>query len=268
MSVFNSSGLDIYFEWYPGSNGKTIAFLNGVMASTNSWVIYSAFFRERGYGVLLHDFQGQLRSDKPQGPCTFNEHTADLAALADHLGIESLHLAGTSYGGEVALQFAMDYPEKTLSLCIIDSVSETDALLDAFIRSWIQLAKKETAEAFYWSAVPSLYSSSFLSNHMDMLTQRAAAFKELPDDYFAGQRMLYENFLGIHMTAKLKDITCPALVVCGTDDILKPPKFSRLIAERIPSSRLVLLPDCGHVAIFEQPETLIDLLLGFLERLV
>lgn len=267
MAQWSVEGVNLYYEWFPGSSGKSIAFLNGVMASTNSWDLYVPLFRKLGYGVLLHDFRGQLRSDKPEGPYGFETHADDLACLAEHLGIEDMNIVGTSYGGEVALQFAVTYPEKTASLVIIDSVSEIDALLEAFIRSWKMLARRETAEFFYWTAIPSLYSTGFIAQHGQMLKERAAVFSELPEEYFAGQRALYNTFLAIHLTEDISAISCPTLIVCGDEDILKPPKFSRIIHERIKGSRLALLPNCGHVAIFEQPGLLKDLIAGFLLNL-
>jgi 3-oxoadipate enol-lactonase len=52
-------------------------------------------------------------------------------------------------------------------------------------------------------------------------------------------------------------------VVCGEEDILKPVKFSKLIAENIPNSELAVIPNCGHVTIFEKPHVLNSMLLGF-----
>ena len=267
MSKIHVKDTEIHYEWHPGKNGQSVAFLNGVMASINSWEVYAALFRSLGYGVLLHDFRGQLLSGKPEGPYTFAEHAEDLDTLRNSLDIESFHLIGTSYGGEVALKYAADYPEHTDSLSVIDSVSEIDALLRAFIDSWILLARSGDPLAFYWSVVPSLYSNSFLEAHMDMLKERASVFSRLPEDYFTGQAALYESFSNIDLTPELEHIQSPACIICGTDDILKPAKFSRILADGIKNSRFILLPDCGHVAIFEQVEALQDILVGFISNI-
>jgi 3-oxoadipate enol-lactonase len=219
-----------------------------------------------GWGVLLHDFRGQLQSDKPPGPYSFERHVDDLTALIDALEIESVHLVGTSYGGEVALHAAVARPERVRSLAVIDAASEIDALLEAFVRSWILLARRETAREFYWAAIPSLYSTAFIHRNRAFLEERVEDFAVLPEEYFAGQRTLYETFLGLDVTGQLSAIRCPTLVICGEEDLLKPPRFSRLIAERIPRSELVLLPGCGHAAFLEQPETIRSLLYGFARR--
>jgi 3-oxoadipate enol-lactonase len=263
MAYRTVAGVRLYYEWTPRDPERTVVFLNGVMTTTSSWELYVPLWKEGGWGVLLHDFRGQLQSDKPPGPYAFRRHVDDLMTLLDSLGIGAVHLVGTSYGGEVALHVAVEHPTRVRSLAVIDSASEIDALLDAFIRSWILLCRRETAREFYWSAIPSLYSRGFLHTNRSFLEERAEAFAALPEDYFAGQRSLYETFLSLDLTARLSAITSPTLVVCGEEDLLKPPRFSRLIAGRVLRSELVLLPRCGHVAIFEQPEALKSLLFGF-----
>ena len=253
----------LYYEWTPGDPERTVVFLNGVMTTTSSWELYTPLWAGGGWGVLLHDFRGQLQSDKPPGPYTFRRHVDDLVTLLDSLGIGAVHLVGTSYGGEVALHVAVEHPGRVRSLAVIDSASEIDALLEAFIRSWLLLCRRETAREFYWTAIPSLYSSGFLQANRGFLEERLESFTALPEEYFTGQRSLYETFLALNLTARLPEITSPTLVVCGEEDVLKPPRFSRLIAGRVPRSELVLLPRCGHVAIFEEPEALKSLLFGF-----
>lgn len=79
-------------------SSETIVFLNGVMASTNSWYQFIPFFERFGYKMLLHDFKGQLKSSKPEGPYTFEEHAMELKELMDFLQIKNANLIGTSYG--------------------------------------------------------------------------------------------------------------------------------------------------------------------------
>jgi 3-oxoadipate enol-lactonase len=64
----------------------------------------------------------------------------------------------------------------------------------------------------------------------------------------------------------LNRITCPALVICGEDDILKKPKFSQIIADAISGSEYVTIPNCGHVAIFEKTGELCSVILGFIMK--
>ena len=70
--------------------------------------------------------------------------------------------------------------------------------------------------------------------------------------YFKGQRILYETFKNdVNMTEEIVKIKTPTLVIVGEDDLLKRVKFSEIITNTIPNTEYFVIPDCGHVAIFE-----------------
>ncbi|MDR2654843.1 MAG: alpha/beta hydrolase [Oscillospiraceae bacterium] len=266
MPDFLAGNTKIYYEEHGDKNSPDkIAFLNGVMASVGSWEqIYPAFVK-LGFHVVLHDFKGQLRSGKPAGEYTFAEHAEEARALFQSLGIERVHLVGTSYGGEVAMKYAILFPESALSVSIIDSVSELDPVLAAFVAGWKYLCELEDGEKFFKGMAPSIYGPEFMEKNPEFFTDRAKAFRKLPPEYFAGQKILYDTFVSdVEMTAELCKIQCPALVLCGGDDILKKPKFSEIIARNIPNSEYLTIPGSGHVAILEKPAELVSAILGFI----
>jgi len=260
--------VELYYELNGDEAAEeTIVFLNGVMASASSWAYYADFFTKRGYRVLLHDFKGQLRSGKPEGPYTFRMHSEDTIALMASLGIEKAHLIGTSYGGEVAMRMALDHPKAVRSLSIISSVSELDSRLEDQVERWKKLARTYDAGSFMRGLMPDLYSDTFIDAERANLEDRIEAMQGLDKSYYDGQIILYDTFLNdVTMTEELPKINHPALVVCGEKDRLKSPKFSHIIHENIIGSEYVLLPDTGHVAIFEKPKELTTLLYGFLRK--
>jgi len=100
-----------------------------------------------------------------------------------------------------------------------------------------------------------------------MLEKRIEAMKQIDQSYFDGQISLYKTFLeDVTMTQDLHLIHCPALIVCGENDILKPRKFSQIMTDEIIGSEYILIPDCGHVTIFEKPNALNSALLGFIMK--
>jgi 3-oxoadipate enol-lactonase len=268
MAYANINGVNLFYELKGNLEAEeTVVFLNGVMASTSSWVFQTPVFENTGFKILLHDFKGQLKSDKPQGPYTFAQHAAETKSLMEHLGISKAHIIGTSYGGEVAMRFAIDFPEAAKTISIIDSVSELDNVLKLFVRGWKTLATVGDGEKFFWGMTPSIYHNTFIEENYEMLEKRAAATAKSPKEYFEGQVHLYETFeQDVYMTEELHKIQCPAMVICGENDILKPVKFSKIIADNIPNSEFAVIPDCGHVTIFEKPDTLNSMLLGFVMK--
>jgi 3-oxoadipate enol-lactonase len=262
------SNVKLYYEDLGDPNStEVVVFFNGVMASTNSWEYIYPTFLDKGFRVILHDFKGQLKSDKPEGPYTFEEHAREARGLLESLGVQKAHIVGTSYGGEVAMKYAILFPEMVKTISIIDSVSELDEVLKGFVLSWKVLCDTNDGTVFFNGMAPSIYGPVFMEKEREFLENRALAFGKVPSDYFTGQKYLYDTFVNdVTMTDDLKKINCPALILCGDDDILKKQKFSKLIAEQIPSSEYLLIPDCGHVAILEKPRELSSAILGFISK--
>ena len=268
MSTFTINGIELYYEIEGNPQSKeAIVFLNGVMASTNSWVNQVELFKKLGYKILLHDFKGQLKSDKPLGPYTFHQHAFETAALMQEVGIEKAHIVGTSYGGEVGLRMAIDFPVFVQSLTVIASVSELDSLLESHIDGWRNLCDTFDGETFFTGMMPTIYGSTYIRENRDLLRKRALAMKAFPEEYFIGQTYLYDTFLqDVDCTKELHLIQCPTLIVSGAEDTLKPSKFSRIMKQGISRSEWIELPDSGHVAIFEQPDALNTCILGFIVK--
>lgn len=269
MNHFNHNGVKIFYEIKGDPNSKHIvAFLNGVMASTNSWDNQVPLFEKMGYKIILHDFRGQFLSDKPEAESdySFDILSQDFAALLDHLQInKKIHVIGTSLGGEAAIFFAANYPSRVKTISIIDSVTEISPIMEHLILLWRKMADKKDPDLFFWGMMPTIYGNDFIKEHLDELKERGNMFKNMPENYFLGQIKLYDMFLkAFPFTNKLKKIKCPSLIVCGQDDFLKPPQFSKIIADNIKNSEYLTIPGSGHVTILEKPEVLNSALLGFI----
>ncbi|MEQ6390675.1 alpha/beta hydrolase [Bacillaceae bacterium S4-13-58] len=258
----------MFYEEFGNIESKeTVVFFNGVMTSTSSWYGYYPVFEKLGYRILLHDFKGQIGSDKPKGPYTFNEHAQDVKHLIDHLGIEKVHLVGTSYGSQVAMKFAVHHPEAVASLSIIDGASEIDETSRLFVEGWKYLAMQKKGEEFFWGAVPSLYFNDFVASNKPFLEERATSLNEIDESFFDGQTYLYDTFVqDSNFTEELEKIQCPSLVIWGEQDLLTPRKFSEILVENIADTEFVVVPNSGHVTIFEQLETVRTLMLGFVVK--
>lgn len=111
---------------------------NGMIASTAKLPALTPHYR-----VLLYDMRGQGQSQKwAEGDpnYTWEIHADDLAALLDALELESAHIGGISYGGELTQVFALRYPECCRRLIIADAVSEVGPMLREIVNSWILIA--------------------------------------------------------------------------------------------------------------------------------
>ena len=254
----------LHVEDLGNPKGEVVVFLNGVMASTSSWYQLMKYFITNDYRVILHDFRGQLKSDPIDERYTFKQHAEDTIAILKNLNIKHAHFVGTSYGGEVALNIGFRFKSYVDSLTIIDSVASLDDALKEKINRWIDLAQTKDGSKFFKGMVKDIYSGNYILKNIEMLEARAIKMRELPEHYLKGQIKLYETFLNdVSMLTHLSDISSPTLIVCGDKDMLKPLKFSKEIHKAIKGSQYVILPDTGHVAIFEKHHELETLHIGF-----
>ena len=264
MPTAEIRGLRIHYELLGGGGDEPVVFLNGVLMTTRSWVLQSSFFRKR-FPCVLHDFRGQLLSDKPEPPWTLDDHAEDLRLLLDHLGIARCHVVGTSYGGEVGMIFAATRPERVKSLTVISSASEVGPELDSAVASWRDAALADP-KTVYRVSLPFNFSPWFVDTNPEIIEQGEERLAACPPEFFRALARLIDAFRELDITADLERIECPTLVMVGEGDRLKPPRYSRLIAKRIPDSELLVIPGAGHAVIFERPAKVNAAILGFLEK--
>lgn len=255
--------VELYYELH-GDGDSAIAFVNGIAMTVSSWQPMLSAFSSR-YRCLLHDCRGQLRSDKPSGEYSLTMHALDLERLLDHVGLERVHLVGTSYGSEIAMIFAYTFPDRVRSLTTIAGVSELDGVLRAAGESWA-IAAEHGPRSFYRAMLPWIYCSEYLDAHQALFQQSERALELLGREYFDAFGRLVRAFLELNITAELHRITAPTLVISAEKDLTKPPRFGRIIQEQIPRSELVVIPGAGHAVVVEKPDEVSRIVLDFLDR--
>jgi 3-oxoadipate enol-lactonase len=263
MPLEKIGDVELHYE-VAGDGPETVAFVNGVAMTVRSWQPQRADF-VREFRCLFHDTRGQLLSEKPAMDYSMQMHADDLKNLLDHLGLERVHVVGTSYGSEIGMIFAYSYPEAVKSLTVITGVSELDEVVRAATGSWA-VAASCGARVFYRCMVPWVYSSAYIAENREELRQREELMARLPPDFVEGFIRLVRAFSELDITGELHRITCPTLVVAAENDLVKPPRFSRIIHENIPGSELVVIPGSGHAVVLERPDLLNPLVRDFITK--
>src|SRR5512143_161922 len=112
MPKVQANGIDLYYEFHGPEDALLLVLNNGIlMNAATSWAFQTEALG-RHFRVLQYDCRGQGGSDHPDSPYTMELHADDLCALLSTLGYEKAHIAGISYGGEVAQAFVLNYPER------------------------------------------------------------------------------------------------------------------------------------------------------------
>jgi 3-oxoadipate enol-lactonase len=235
---------------------------NGVFMSTASWAFQTPVLSKH-YRLLLYDCRGMWQSDHPPGPYSIEQHADDLAALLDALGIEQAHIGGTSYGAEIGMVFALKYPRRTRSLIVTSAVSHVDPLLKGMIDTWIAAARAHDPEMFFHVVYPLTFSEAWIAANQEALDLALERYKTADFDGFLE---LLLSFTRLDITAHLHKITAPTLVVAGEEDLIKPRRYSEIIAREIPNAEFAIIPHAGHAALWEQAGVFNSLILGFLAK--
>lgn len=266
---------------------ETVVFINGIANPLESWDQVKVYL-EQGFKIVNYDLRGQWFSEVTKGEgYSFRTMAEDLYLLLEALDIPNAHIVGTSIGGEIALWFQLLYPQKVKSLSIIASAPETSELLRRQVWRWKSQAQdavsqingskdpeaiiKKIGRKFYQEFLPDIYSNKYMEENIELIDSRGIVFSEICNLlFFQGHIKLCDMVLRLRsdekLTHHLNKISCPALIVAGELDILKPAFYSRIMHEKIPGAELMVMPDTGHAVFYEKPGELGFSLLQFLSK--
>jgi len=262
--IVDFNGKDIYVEVH--GEGAPIVLLNGIMMSTPSWNPFIPALSKNNKLILL-DFldQGQSHKMTEDYPVTIQADV--IKCVLNALGIKKAHISGISYGAAVALNFALMYPQYVDRLVIFNCIAHTSPWLADIGEGW--KTARVTPEAYYHMTIPIIYSMGFYNSRTDWLKTRkdfliANVFNN--PVFLDAMERLTDSMYAHDVRDKLCNINSKTLIVGGSADYLTPLTEQRLIAELIPDSSLVVIENCGHASMYENPECFISLLTGFVNH--
>lgn len=197
---------------------------------------------------------------------TMATHAADVLALMNHLDIDTAVVGGLSMGGYIALAVARVAPRRLNGLVLADTKAGADSEEGRAARdASIAKVQAEGVRAIADAMLPKLLGKTTHDEQPDLaLAVRALIDRNTPEAVASALAAMKTR---PDSTELLSTITCPALVVCGEDDVLTPPAESRVMAEALPSADLVIIPKTGHLANLEAPMAFTTALNGFLSKL-
>jgi 3-oxoadipate enol-lactonase len=263
MPVLQVDDLNLYYELHGSEDDPLLVLNNGIiMNAASSWVFQTKELSQT-YRVLQYDCRGQGQSGHPEEPYSMEVHADDLAGLLKALGIDSAHIAGISYGGEVAQAFALKYPEKTISLILADTASDVGPQLKLIIQSWLDALDSGDSDIFFHATVPWNFSAEFISANPELLMAAKQRYGELD---FPAVIRLCRCFLEVDFTSRLDQITAPTCVVVGEKDWLKGIEYAQILRDHIPGAELHLIPGAGHASCWENPPAFNSTVLEFLAK--
>jgi 3-oxoadipate enol-lactonase len=247
-----------------------VVFVHGFTLDTRMWDAQVAPFGER-YPVVRYDARGFGRSSLPDEQVEY-AHEDDLRALLDHLGIAKAHVVGLSMGGGIVTNFALAYPERTVSLVLVDAGLDGHTSRQ---RSTPAAPMPETptpprtgdvAKAKSVAAAREVWLQSPLFAPANQQPEVAVQLRAIVEDY-SGWHWLHKPKQRVWdptPAARLGEIKIPTLVILGDRDTPRSIEMSEALAAGISGARLVVLRGIGHMANMEAPAEFNEIVLKFL----
>ena len=245
--------------------GRPVVLLHAFPLNRTMWEPQIPAFARR-VRVISVDLRGHGESDSFGGEVTLADFADDVIGLLDHLHIRTAVFTGLSMGGYTLFALYRRYRERVNALVLADTKAQADTAEGRAGRfEMIRTADAKGSGAIADIMLPRLLSPDSVSHNTPVVERVRSIITATPAETItADLRAMAERPDSVDL---LPSISSPTLVVVGELDQGTPPADARLMAERIPGARLVIIPKAGHLSNLEQPEAFNQALLTFVDAL-
>ena len=219
------------------------------------------------FTLVFYDHRCNGRSEgAPVTSMTWENLTADADAIREALGFERWAVLGHSFGGHVALEYALRYPERLSHLVLVNTAAEA---------RWAQENASRLLATRGWSPEIVQLSRRWFNGQIEPRKMLRTLIKLGPAYYHSASLWLVGRALldggwrtklrpealsffgryarGWSVLDRLGEITAPTLVIAGASDFVFPPEAQRDLTTRLPNARLNLIERAGHDPWLENP---------------
>ena len=224
-------------HYFVGGNGPPLLLIHGLGSRSEDWTPEMPDYAKT-YRVYALDLLGCGRTDHPDIAYTIQQQTDLIEGFTEALHLPKMNVIGWSMGGWIALDFAIEHPEKVDRLVVMDSAG-------------LSFKTNLTPQVFEPRTVPQLKQLE------ELLVPHP---RDLPAFFDrALLRAMQKNFRVVHRTvdsmltgkdlldSKLRQIKMPVLIVWGEQDALVPTSVALRMHQAIPQSVLQIYSGCGHI---------------------
>ncbi|MBU2676006.1 MAG: alpha/beta hydrolase [Gammaproteobacteria bacterium] len=248
--------------------GGVVILLHGFSGDKDNWPLYGRNLA-KDYRVIIPDLPGFGDNARdPHGDYSMDAQARWLLGFADAMGIDRFHVAGNSMGGYIALKFVLAYPDRVLSLGLLNNAGVLGKT-----KSELQIAT-ENGESLLTVATPEEFDR--LLAFVVHRSMPLPGFIKQPycEDLIANQPFLEaifwamaEEVLDQPLNDRLHTIAAPTLIIWGRHDRLIDVSCTDVMKAKIPNSQRVVFEETGHVPMLERPVESAAAHLDFLNEL-
>jgi poly(3-hydroxyalkanoate) depolymerase len=233
--------------------------IGGIGASLELWGPLLEHLED--FTTIAFDHPGAGLSGTPPRPVPMKYFARVAAELIAHLGYEQVDVLGFSFGGMAAQQLARSYPECVRRLVLVATscgwggMPGGPAALAA-----IATPLRYYSPSYFQMVAPVLYGGPA---NRDATRVQAEVRLKHPPSVCGYSVQLFAAWSWSSMPW-VRELSCPALVLCGSDDPITPIVNSHILARELPDARLIEMPEAGHLFLVESPAEVAPHVLEFL----
>jgi 3-oxoadipate enol-lactonase len=259
-----SGDVRIAWEELGSGSGDPVLFVHGLGYERHGWGPAPGRLAER-YRVLVFDNRGVGESDVPPAPYTVAGMAADALAVLDSAGIERAHVIAASLGGMIAQELVLAAPARVdrLVLCCTTPGGASAYPMPEKTQLAFAAFAADPSERGLRRLVENALAEPTVRNRPELVDEILAYRLAHRPRIEGWQAQAFAGF-GFDADGRLAEIRTPTLVLHGTADNVVDVRNARLLADAIPGARLELIPDTGHIFMWEEPERFVRLVTEFL----
>ena len=247
-----------------GGDGLPVLLLHAFPLSSRMWEPQIEALGDR-FRFVAPDLSGFGGSDAPEDGYSMEKWAGEVRALLDELSLDTVVLVGLSMGGYLAFECLRRFPERFSALVLADTRAEADPPEGIEKRTKQQgMVREGGRDDLIGALTGALLAQGTTANKPDVV-ERVTSLMDNPPAGFIGALESMKN--RPDSSDELAGITVPTLIIVGENDGVTPPEASRKMHEHIEGSRLVVIPDAGHLSNLEAPEAFNGALAEFLSGL-
>lgn len=266
----NVDGVRMHYQEFGDATAPPMILVHGYTASVYVWKTAAPLLADNGFHVIAIDLVGFGWSEKPRSfEYSIQAQARMISRFMNRLGIGRASIVGSSYGGAVALNLTLDYPEMVEKLVVVDTVTNDEpkdhpVLKLTSFRGIGELLTPFIADSKRFLRARMHNTIAKINHHL--ITEERVNSIRRPLLAADGHHSLLATSRNWHAERIEKDahlINQPTLIIWGEEDKVIPIPGGYKLREEILNSRLVVLKDCGHVPQEEKSELFIELVTEF-----
>lgn len=264
----------VKLSYNTAGSGFPIVFISGLGVDKMCWIYQIPDFQQH-FKVIVFDNRGIGKSQGSIGPYSIKMMANDVAELLNYLGIKKTHVVGTSMGGMIAQELAINYPEIVEKLVLCSTFAKPYDIIEVITKGIKEFVNEEVRNIFNFNPKKILFEKLFdylllqIFSETYIRENRWIIVKTLRE--YLSNITYAETFVkqlaAIHKhdtVNRLNQISAETLVLTGTSDKLVPHECSDILAKHIKNSKLLKIDHGEHGMHFENPERFNKIVIDYL----